>query len=1233
MEEEEEMNGAHGQDGAGRASLGSPLPFPSPPSSPLPPSPGSFSSSSPSSLTPPRSLPPLPSYVPPHLSPAALAALLQAAQSVDDGQRSAAQREMAAAALQVGYRSSLAMLALSVGSVPDDLRLLALIQLKNAIDAAFAPAATAPSPPFSSSSSPPSPFTSDAAASERAWLKAALLEAVAEPVEAVSTQLGLCIAGVAKWEGGRQQWPSLLPHLLSLCTHSDGLVSLRGSYTLLCVLKLLQAKRTPMAKAAFVTVTAAALPVVVSLFDSHTRQLCSQLQGSSDGGAGGRGGGRISDERIKAIVGHSRMAVLHSKALERSQQPHKHEQPSPHRPPRGCCALTRLLCAAGRHAGLCVCVLTLMGRLVAYGVVDVSASAEVRRVVSLLCEVVRFLFPLLSSVPSSHPLHSQLSSLLLSLLQLLSEAQKEQPLPFRVFLADCAQLLDFILLNSTDAKGELVLEELSVRVMTMAGRVLKEAVYQKQTGSATARAGLTFSLNGGLKADPVAAAEAQEAFARLFSSAFCLHLCHPLMTKLFPFTPSELSRWVDAAEQSVLDAALDEEKARPAAQRLFGLLAQQHPDDVGSFVLQTAQHLLSTHAPVASSSSSPSSPLSSPPPAPDDAGQLSALSSLYIALGCLCYDLPPRLGQSLPSFSFDSFYHQLARPQLLSLLTATGSVAASSSSSPSSSLLFAARCGIACRVLWCVGEWCESMSVHSHEAVYDMVGVGLAHRDLAVRFAAVRCLERFVVCVVGLNDGGQARRVYSAYVERMVRVCVGLIDEVDELELQASVMQVVRQSVSSLHSLVEPAVPFLLSALPFLWSRAGAANTPLRLVLLDTVAELTSTLGHRSEGLQAFSCQSIAFSLDPNAGDHDYLHHQALELWAAVLQSATSFSPQLLQLFPLLSAAFSEQSTLDLSESLPIALSLVESYALLGGRPFMVSEADTVARLISAWLERVGDKGLVLLARTLELLAHLFPAEFPRVFARPLQSLLRSLLDVRSYAQLSEADKATSSQSAVGLASDLVCGHFLYVFSRLWFTNYDGGLELLRALPGSQPSDVDFILHSLLRLWLEKLRCVAEVYARKLALLAIARVLLAQRQSEAVLPFVAGWLEAVVDVQAELDGADEDGVETAADGQQPSSAADAELLRLSQGTEAERRRTLSEQDPATSADLLADALAVLAELQRTQPSAFTQHVQLLRGCRGGWRPASWRTSSSRGARSTSSAQLPPRCQPPPRPPP
>ena len=1093
-----------------------------PPSSPLPPSSPSVQS---------------PSEAPSALSPAVVLSLLQRCAAPDAAVRSAAQAEAAFAALRVGYRTSLAYLALSAGAVADDCRLLAAIQLKHSVDGLFAPSAPLCAAP--------------GAAEERAALKTALLEQLAEPVDAISTQRALAVAAVARYESTKQ-WPALLPRLLEAIAAppSASLLSLRSSFTLHCVLKALQAKRTPLAKATFASVTTAALPVIAGAAQQHARRLCELLQSAP--------GGRLSDEQLQEVLAHGRLATLQAKALR---------------------------------------------RLVAFGVDDIGSSPDCRAVVTTLCDVVRFLTPLYPSVPAAHPLHAALSSLLLALVHVLSEAQREQPLAFRAFLTDAVSLADFVVVHAVEGQGEVGFEELTVAMLTLLARLLREPVYQR---SAALRSALTFSHSGGgLRADPVAAAEAQDTFARLFSPAYATHLARTLLATLFPLSPSELAQWTTNAEQAILEQSLDEEKARPAALRILGLVAQQHPDDVGGLVLQSCQQLLFgapaingsagvgadqsyLQGPLSPASPSPSSPRSPHPLAPsEDVAALNGQSSAYLALGCVCHDLPPRLGKTLPSFSFASFFDRIARPQLHALLAA---------SSPGSPTLTAVRCGLACRLLWCVGEWCESLPISSHQAVYESAGLALSHADLRVRFAAARCLERFVVAVVGLDEAGDARRVYAAYVERVFRVCVALIEQLDELELQTSVMQLVRSSVASLHAAVEPAVPFLLSALPFLWDAAGDANHPLRLTLLDTTTELTRSLGCRSAALQPFCVQAVAYALDPqHASDRSFLHALSLELWAALMQTATAWSAALLDLFPLLPAAFhAPTSSLELSESLPVALEVVESYALLGGRAFMLAHGQTVSALLAGWMERVSERGLISLACTLETLAQLFPAEAPRAFAQPLQLILRALLESRRSAQAHNGDAhrtpaaAAGAQSPLGELSALATGHFLYVLARLFFAHYDGAVELLQV---TDATAWQWALHALLHLWLERLDSVAEVYKRKLALLAVARVLLAQRQSEAVLPCVVDFLVGATGVQEELDQAEADAGAAERGRVDPQTAAEAEEARLSQGTETERRRLLSEADPANAASVLSDALSVLSELQRAQPAAFHARVE------------------------------------------
>ena len=175
--------------------------------------------------------------------------------------------------------------------------------------------------------------------------------------------------------------------------------------------------------------------------------------------------------------------------------------------------------------------------------------------------------------------------------------------------------------------------------------------------------------------------------------------------------------------------------------------------------------------------------------------------------------------------------------------------------------------------------------------------------------------------------------------------------------------------------------------------------------------------------------------------------------------------------------------------------------------------AAALSELLSGWLDRVGDKALTELASTLETVCQLFPSEFPAVFSRPSLRLLHTLMAVYRYSQLSAAEQ--SNTSALGLPSDLVCGHYLYVLARLLFSNYVGGLTLLSQYASQVGQPSESVLHSLLAVWLLKLDSVAELYKRKLSVMAIGRVL--QEQQADGEQHVLEWLVACTGVQAEIE--------------------------------------------------------------------------------------------------------------------
>ena len=131
---------------SGPSSLSSPPP-PSSPASPAALLPSA--SSAPPSLLSANAVPlypsgsplsPVPPFVHAALSPSAVLAALRAAQDADAATRRAGSARLVELSALSGYGACLLLVALSAGAVSDDVRLLAAIELKNAIGALFATA-------------------------------------------------------------------------------------------------------------------------------------------------------------------------------------------------------------------------------------------------------------------------------------------------------------------------------------------------------------------------------------------------------------------------------------------------------------------------------------------------------------------------------------------------------------------------------------------------------------------------------------------------------------------------------------------------------------------------------------------------------------------------------------------------------------------------------------------------------------------------------------------------------------------------------------------------------------------------------------------------------------------------------------------------------------------------------------------------------------------------------------
>ena len=860
-----------------------------------------------------------------------------------------------------------------------------------------------------------------------------------------------------------------------------------------------------------------------------------------------------------------------------------------------------------------------------------------------LLEVCRFLLPVRASIPQSTSLHSPVSALLMSIVRLLLSAQCEQPLPFRHFLPDAVQAADFLLSRAHDGAGELSFEPLTVCALQLLVRVLREPLYAAPPPAGSEapkqRSALSFSLSGGLKAEPQAAAEARSIVASCLPSSLVLQLSRLLVLRFFPLTPQERQRWTEDADAAIMEAEQGDDGVRPCGLQLLSLCltATQHGRAAAAALLDLLQQV-SQHSIAAAAAAPSASPLpfpSSPPPAPtapapaDDVALLTAKSAVYLALGACSAAL--RETEAGAGFDFPSFFQHVLRPELLSCCggpaaaapalsvsaaSAVSSSSLSSSSSPSSSSSSSSppsvhRRELSCRLLWLLGEWCERLPLSLLPEVLHLTGAALEVGDVMVRYSAARCLERVVSTVVAVDDSRRGQRALAAVVERLLPLLFSLISQLQELHNANRVLQVVRETVSALGSSVQPAVPCLLSALPALWSACASSNNLLRLTLLETMTELTAALGNRSLAVQHFCLQAVAFCLAADAQqDRSFMHLDALRLLQSVVEQSPTFSAELMAAFALVLRCLHDADWAGggggeggSADWLSVSLRLLESFSLLGGRQLMSAYAAPVSSLLQQWMSRVGDGALISISDVLETLCQLFPSEFPSAFQSPLLLLLRRCL-----------------QPQQGQA-DLLTANLLFVLARLVVVNHDGFMAALAlcAADGSREARLQCLL-SLLGVWLDKLDCVAELYKRRLSVLAVGRLLVRQQHSDdaRLLPFVVLWLIAATGVQAELDRQEEGEGEgrwegAGGGGSKPAQAAhvngngvseaeqeDAAAAQRRRQTEWERRQQLADSDPAREQQpgdgVLAEALQLLAELQsrsaQSQPqSAFSSALE------------------------------------------
>lgn len=145
--------------------------------------------------------------------------------------RKAGEEELGRLQGRPGFLPALLIVARAGQELPDPLRILAAVHLKNTLQKQW---------------SRKDSFSNE----DRAEIKSRILQSLAEPIQQVSAQLNLGLASIARAEWPRA-WPDLFPALSSLIDERDLLKTRRGLQATLSVLKELNTKRLPTDKQQF----------------------------------------------------------------------------------------------------------------------------------------------------------------------------------------------------------------------------------------------------------------------------------------------------------------------------------------------------------------------------------------------------------------------------------------------------------------------------------------------------------------------------------------------------------------------------------------------------------------------------------------------------------------------------------------------------------------------------------------------------------------------------------------------------------------------------------------------------------------------------------------------------------------------------------------------------------------------------------------------------------------------
>jgi importin-11 len=710
-----------------------------------------------------------------------------------------------------------------------------------------------------------------------------------------------------------------------------------------------------------------------------------------------------------------------------------------------------VLAALSQQCDSCWLITECLRYLLVCGAAGTDPSQDTYAYFDMLHKVVRDILVVLDKLPQSSGARESLLHVLESMISSIVVMQFDHAIMFRNWLGVYTELMFDILKGSFTPQGSYRFDIITCKALEYVSHVITSAAYNDPQ-----RFGAAYSASTRIQFDHKSAEEAKHIRDSIINKDFLREFVRLLVSQFFVLRVQDMEDWEDDPEEFVSTDYESEPflRVRSGAHEVFSNVVDKHTDTVGPMVVDVLKFALSQ-----------SPPTCDPPEIGSTQYQhMCFKEAVYQAMGLKHFQLEPAFKAA--GFHFGSFFSSTLVHEL-------------SSQHPHLKI-------IRRRVMWLIGQWVEAIPNELRRQTYTVVNKQLCAPDLAERLSASGTLFSLV------SDMN-----YRTTVEQCVPLFPDLVKNLFATAKDCRSLNLKGVVVQAIQSLAEhtppphfvPLAQLISQHLPALWKVTSELD-PLRVSIVRIFIVLVSNLHHQSIHLHGAVIPLLRYSLENALDNSAFIVEYIFDLWEMVLKNTPVLTDDLRSLMVFWERVIRQQ--LRLVEQ---ACSIVSSYALLGGNAFMSKFGGVIAGVFEYLYHETRPRiHRDYLNPSLQVIADMFPAQFPSAFGGILKMMIDEIL-TPAYLPPSQQqqqqqqqqqncshkpiDRPMPNENYVG--DDTVVS-YLPIFGRILYQGSAQTMTLLRQLSNGNEYAV---LAQLMDVWVDKMDIIYPIYTRKMCLLAL----------------------------------------------------------------------------------------------------------------------------------------------------